>query len=99
MADRIGGCHEHDVMSYETGIALHAAISDHFFTGYEVRPVPFLVASLVHRRKVDMNRSRASATEGDELSLQVYDSYHGNIKKSIEFAVGKFGFCHLFDLQ
>ena len=71
LPERVSGCHEKDLNSQELGRAVHAELC-------RLLPptcIPHLVISRVHRRKVDLNRSREDSAES-EGGRRVWDDYH-----------------------
>jgi hypothetical protein len=61
--------------------------------------IPHLVICHLHREKVDLNRERKEATEGNPKAQEVFATYHGYIYDAVKESVDRFGFAHVFDFH
>lgn len=76
---------------------LARALADEFFarTGHRVH----LVASHLHRVKLDPNREIKEAAQGHAAAERTWSEYHAAIKGAIAAAVARHGFAFLVDLH
>jgi N-formylglutamate amidohydrolase len=76
---------------------LARAIADEFFvrTGHRVH----LVASHLHRSKLDPNREIKEAAQGSALAERTWREFHATIEEALAAAVAKHGFAFLIDLH
>lgn len=92
--DRSSGCVCVDAGSLELARAMRAEF------GRRLGAVPHLVASQLHRTKLDANRGRDSAAEdGARGALSAWDCYHGWIKEALDEVVKQHGFALLLDIH
>ncbi|MEY2878144.1 MAG: hypothetical protein RLZZ15_524 [Verrucomicrobiota bacterium] len=93
LPNRTGGVTEMDVNSQE----LARAVADAFLarTGHHVH----LVASHLHRGKLDPNREIAEAAQGNPLAERAWRDYHAAIAEALAAAVARHGFAFLVDLH
>ena len=76
---------------------LARALADEFFarTGHRVH----LVASHLHRVKLDPNREIKEAAQGNAIAERAWSEYHAAIKSALAAAVARHGFAFLVDLH
>ena len=92
--ERSSGCVCEDAGSLELARAIRAEF------GRRLGAVPHLVASQLHRTKLDANRGRDSAAEaGARGALAAWDCYHGWIREALDEVVTQHGFALLLDIH
>lgn len=76
---------------------LARAIADEFFrrTGHR----PHLIASHLHRSKLDPNREIKEAAQGSPIAERAWQEFHASIKGALAAAVAKHGFAFLVDIH
>lgn len=76
---------------------LARAIVDEFYrrTGHR----PHLIASQLHRSKLDPNREIKEAAQGNPLAERAWREFHASIKGALAAAVAKHGFAFLVDIH
>ncbi len=76
---------------------LARAVADEFFarTGHRVH----LIASHLHRSKLDPNREIVEAAQGHPLAERAWHEFHDAIRGALAAAVAKHGFAFLVDLH
>ena len=87
--DRAAGCHEPDTNTAQLAWAVWGALAG---------GTAALVVGKLHRRKVDLGRSRAGAAES-VAGRAAWDEYHGAIRAALAAAIAAHGHAHLFDLH
>lgn len=93
--DRPSGCFEHDTASLELARALCDSIASRCGGAR-----PHLVACLVHRHKLDVNRALEGATCGLGGSTEAaWRRYHGAVRDAIVRSVAGAGWCHVLDVH
>jgi len=60
---------------------------------------PYVVAALINRKKIDLNRDQELATCGHSVAKEVWQEYHKNIEDAIESAINEFGGVIFIDLH
>lgn len=90
--DRETGCFVPDTNTEELGRAIVQALK------IKTKFLPHLVILHLHRKKLDGNRPRRKAAEGDKARL-IWDEYHNKIYESIRMSHEQFGFVHVFDVH
>lgn len=74
----------------------HAVAHEFFFrTGHRIH----LVASLLHRIKLDPNREIKEAAQGSPLAEGAWSEYHAAIRGALAAAIARHGFAFLVDLH
>ena len=93
MPNRTAGVTDMDANTQE----LARALADEFFarTGHRVH----LVASHLHRVKLDPNREIKEAAQGSAGAERAWSEYHAAIKGALAAAVARHGFAFLVDLH
>ena len=92
--ERTEGCVCEDAGSLELARAIRAEF------GRRLGAVPHLVASQLHRTKLDANRGRDSAAPPESRgALAAWDCYHGWIREALDDVVGQHGFALLLDIH
>jgi hypothetical protein len=93
LPDRTDGVTDMDVNSQE----LARAIADELFalTGRRAH----LIASQLHRRKLDPNREIKEAAAGHAGAERAWNEFHGFIDAAIAAAVAQYGFAFLIDVH
>lgn len=92
--ERTSGCLCEDAGSLELARAIRAEF------GRQLGAVPHLVASQLHRTKLDANRGRdLAASPESHGALAAWDCYHGWIREALEEVVGQHGFALLLDIH
>jgi len=91
--DRTNGVTEMDANTQE----LTRAVADEFLarTGHRVH----LVASHLHRGKLDPNREIKEAAQGSPIAERAWTEYHTLIRQALAAAVARHGFAFLVDLH
>jgi N-formylglutamate amidohydrolase len=76
---------------------LAGAIADEFYrrTGHR----PHLIASHLHRSKLDPNREIKEAAQGSAIAERAWQEFHASIKGALAAAVAKHGFAFLVDIH
>lgn len=76
---------------------LARAIADEFYrrTGHR----PHLIASQLHRSKLDPNREIKEAAQGSPIAERAWQEFHAAIKSALAAAVAKHGFAFLVDIH
>jgi N-formylglutamate amidohydrolase len=93
LADRKEGSLEMDANTQELARALAAAV--HARTGAHVH----LVASHLHRVKLDPNREIKEAAQGDPAAELAWREFHAAVAGALAAAVARHGFAFLVDLH
>jgi len=93
LADRKDGSLEMDANTQELARALAAAV--HARTGAHLH----LVASLLHRVKLDPNREIKEAAQGDPGAELAWREFHAAVAGALAAAVARHGFAFLVDLH
>ena len=93
LATRTEGVTGADLNSLE----LAHAVAAEFFkrTGHHVA----LVASHLHRSKLDPNRELKEAAQGDVLAERTWQEFHAGVRSALASAVARHGFAFLIDLH
>ncbi len=92
--ERTSGCLCEDAGSLELARAIRAEF------GRRLGAVPHLVASQLHRTKLDANRGRNSAAAPESHgALAAWDCYHSWIREALDDVVGQHGFALLLDIH
>lgn len=91
--DRTEGVREMDANTQELARAVAAEFLQR--TGHHVH----LVASHLHRGKLDPNREIREAAQGDPLAERTWQEYHAAIRGALAAAVAAHGFAFLVDLH
>lgn len=73
------------------------AIEQEFTTEYDVQP--YIVAALISRSKVDLNRDLNPATCSNPVMMETWKEYHEQVENAIAEAVEKFGGAIFIDLH
>jgi N-formylglutamate amidohydrolase len=60
---------------------------------------PYVISSLIHRKKIDLNRDAELATCGNSVAKEVWEEYHRNIEEAIQNAISEFGGAIFVDLH
>lgn len=91
--DRTEGVTEMDANTQE----LARAIVDEFYarTGHR----PHLIASQLHRSKLDPNREIKEAAQGSPIAERSWHELHAFIKEALAAAIAKHGFAFLIDVH
>lgn len=76
---------------------LARAIGDALFVQTGRRPA--LVASHLHRRKLDPNREIKEAAQGNAFAERSWQEYHGFIQEALAAAVARHGFAFIIDIH
>ena len=93
LPNRTNGVTEMDANTQE----LARAVADEFFarTGHRVH----LVASQLHRSKLDPNREIKEAAQGHPIAERAWAEYHAAIQGALDTAIAQHGFAFLVDLH
>ena len=91
--DRTEGVTDMDLNTQE----LARAIADEFFarTGHR----PHLIASQLHRRKLDPNRELVEAAQGSPVAEKTWREFHAFIETATRAAAAQHGFAFLIDVH
>lgn len=61
---------------------------------------PFVIMSLLHRKKLDPNRKVEEACNNNcPIAVAAWHEYHSKIEVAVAYSIAKFGFCHVFDIH
>lgn len=60
---------------------------------------PYVVSSLIHRKKIDLNRDVELATCGHTLGKEVWQEYHRKIEEAIQSAIAEYDRLIFIDLH
>ncbi len=93
MAERTSGCVCEDAGSLELARAIRASFAQ------QLGAAPHLVASQLHRTKLDANRCREAAAAPGSAALAAYDCYHDWLGQAIDEVVDRHGFALLLDIH
>ena len=91
--DRSYGTYVTDSNTIELGLS----ISNHFFQKFDVRP--YLVINNLDRIKLDANRDKSEAAQGNVFAERSFDEFHNYIRIARDEIESKFGFGILFDIH
>lgn len=89
--DRTTGSHTNDINSYE--------LADAIWRSFPESKRPALVASHLHRRKLDANRPQREAACGNALAEAAWELYHDAIAQELRGATVKHGIALLLDVH
>ena len=84
--DRSYGTYVTDSNTIELGLS----ISNYFFQKYDVRP--YLVINNLDRIKLDANRDKSEAAQGNVFAERSFDEFHNYIRIARDEIESKFGF-------
>ena len=93
ISDRTYGVSVTDSNTIELGIA----ISDYLFTQYNVRP--YLVINNLKRTKLDANREKIEAAQGNIYAERAFDEFHYYIQNARAQIIKNFNTGILFDIH
>ena len=60
---------------------------------------PYVVSSLIHRKKIDLNRDVDLATCGHTIGKEVWQEYHRKVEEAIQSAIEEYGGAIFIDLH
>ena len=78
-------------------IELGIAIRNYFYSNYNIRP--YVIINNLKRTKLDANRDRIEAAQGNIYAERAFDEFHFYIEKAREDIITKFGTGVLFDIH
>ena len=78
-------------------IELGIAIRNYFYWNYNIRP--YVIINNLKRTKLDANRDRVEAAQGNIYAERAFDEFHFYIEKAREDIIMKFGTGILFDIH
>ena len=78
-------------------IELGIAIRNYFYSNYNIRP--YVIINNLKRTKLDANRDRVEAAQGNIYAERAFDEFHFYIEKAREDIIIKFGTGVLFDIH
>ena len=78
-------------------IELGIAIRNYFYSNYNIRP--YVIINNLKRTKLDANRDRIEAAQGNIYAERAFDEFHFYIEKARENIITKFGTGVLFDIH
>ena len=78
-------------------IELGIAIRNYFYSNYNIRP--YLIINNLKRTKLDANRDRVEAAQGNIYAERAFDEFHFYIENAREDIISKFGTGILFDIH
>ena len=93
ISNRTYGVNVTDSNTIELGIA----IRNHFYSKYNIRP--YVIINNLKRTKLDANRDRVEAAQGNIYAERAFDEFHFYIEKAREDIIIKFGTGILFDIH
>lgn len=73
------------------------AIEQEFTAKHDVQP--YVIAALISRRKIDLNRDLNPATCNNPVMMETWKEYHENVENAIAEAVEEFGLAIFIDLH
>ena len=78
-------------------VELGIAIRNYFYANYNIRP--YLIINNLKRTKLDANRDRVEAAQGNIYAERAFDEFHFYIENAREDIISKFGTGVLFDIH
>ena len=78
-------------------IELGIAIRNYFYANYNIRP--YVIINNLKRTKLDANRDRVEAAQGNIYAERAFDEFHFYIENAREDIISKFGTGVLFDIH
>ena len=78
-------------------IELGKAISNFFFSSFNVRP--YVIINNLKRTKLDANRDKAEAAQGNIYAERAFDEFHYYINSAREDIINTYGTGFLFDIH
>ena len=78
-------------------VELGIAIRNYFYANYNIRP--YVVINNLKRTKLDANRDRVEAAQGNIYAERAFDEFHFYIENAREDIISKFGTGVLFDIH
>ena len=78
-------------------VELGIAIRNYFYANYNIRP--YVIINNLKRTKLDANRDRVEATQGNIYAERAFDEFHFYIENAREDIISKFGTGVLFDIH
>ena len=78
-------------------IELGKAISNFFFSSFNVRP--YVIINNLKRTKLDANRDKAEAAQGNIYAERAFDEFHYYINSAREDIINRYGTGFLFDIH
>ena len=78
-------------------IELGIAIRNYFYANYNIRP--YVIINNLKRTKLDANRDRVEAAQGNIYAERAFDEFHFYIEDAREDIISKFGTGVLFDIH
>ena len=78
-------------------IELGIAIRNYFYSNHDIRP--YVIINNLKRTKLDANRDRVEAAQGNIYAERAFDEFHFYIEKAREDIITKFGTGVLFDIH
>ena len=78
-------------------IELGIAIRNYFYDNYNIRP--YVIINNLKRTKLDANRDRVEAAQGNIYAERAFDEFHFYIEDAREDIISKFGTGVLFDIH
>ena len=78
-------------------IELGISIRNYFYSNYNIRP--YVIINNLKRTKLDANRDRIEAAQGNIYAERAFDEFHFYIEKAREDIITKFGTGVLFDIH
>ena len=78
-------------------IELGIAIRNYFYSNYNIRP--YVIINNLKRTKLDANRDRIEAAQGNIYAERAFDEFHFYIEKARDDITTKFGTGVLFDIH
>ncbi|MCF8435607.1 MAG: hypothetical protein K9G57_02080 [Ignavibacteriales bacterium] len=93
MKDRTKGRVNQDIKTLELSLSIINSIHKKF------EKTPYAVINRIHRKKLDPNRDREAAAQGDSTAEKYWSIFHDYISASINEALDRFGYCLYFDIH
>jgi len=78
-------------------VELGIAIRNYFYANYNIRP--YVIINNLKRTKLDANRDRVEAAQGNIYAERAFDEFHFYIENAREDIISKFGTGVLFDIH
>ena len=78
-------------------VELGIAIRNYFYANYNIRP--YVIINHLKRTKLDANRDRVEAAQGNIYAERAFDEFHFYIENAREDIISKFGTGVLFDIH